>query len=122
MVAYFSSKYTKQFQSALAAFLLIFCLLGTHWIGLSHSISHANPQSQSIEKYTAATPDKSFNHSSDACHLLDSLTLAGCLPSAPYSLTNLHIQALGKFFNALQLLRQDSLAFYQSQAPPTFIL
>ena len=122
MVAYFSSKFTKHFQSAFAASLLVFCLLGTHWVGLSHSISHANPQNQSIEKYTAATPDKSFNHSSDVCHLFDSLTLAGCIPSANTALSSLQIHALEKFQLAPQLFSLISLASYQSRAPPSFIL
>ena len=122
MVAYFSSKFTKHFQSAMAVFLLVFCLLGTHWVGLSHGISHSNPQNQSIEKYTATTPEKSFNHSSDICHLLDSLTLAGCIPSSNTNLANLQICALGKFQHAPQSFPQISLASYQSRAPPTLIL
>ena len=122
MVAYFSSKFTKHFQPALAAILLIFCMLGTHWIGLSHSISHANPHTQSIDKYAATTPDKSFNHNSDICHLLDSLTLAGYIPSAINASFSSPVNAFVRFQLPLELFSQTSLASYQSRAPPALIL
>jgi len=122
MVAYFSSKFMKQIHAAFTAALLVFCLLGTHWIGLSHSISHAGFQNQLLEANTSANIDKSFNHSSDVCHLFDALSLAGFVPSN-------HIQAPIILVSALDLqnssnpsLRSLTGSSYHSRAPPTFIL
>ncbi len=122
MVAYFSSKFTKQAQAALAAFVLVFCLLATHWIGLSHSISHASLQSHSLEKYATSNSDKSFNHSSDVCHLFDALTLAGFIPSTHANSPSVQIHALVKNQLERERFTQLNLASYQSRAPPSLIL
>ena len=122
MVAYFSCKFKKQVKAALSVALLFICLLGTHWLGLSHSISHAAAQNQSIEVSAYSNVDSSLNHSSDVCHLLDALSLAGFIPSA-------HPISAVTFFGATELndaskpsLRNVAGSSYQSRAPPTFIL
>lgn len=121
MVAYFSSKFKKQIQVALSIGLLTFCLLGTRWIGLSHSISHANFQGLSEISLIAADAAPSVNHNSDVCHLFDALTLAGFVstdaitPEAQDNYTNYSVG-----FNTCYIA-QAFIEQYQSRAPPTLI-
>jgi hypothetical protein len=122
MVAYFSSKFKKQIHAAFTAALLVFCLLGTHWIGLSHSISHAGIQNQVAKADASSNIEKSFNHSSDACHLFDALSLAGFVPNSHVideaSLTG-SLDHQGSSNPSLRRLAANS---YHSRAPPAFIL
>ena len=122
MAAYFSSKFKKQIQVALSVALLAFCLLGTRWIGLSHSISHANMQSQSEASSIAVHASPSLSHSSDVCHLFDAITLAGFLASdtiSPGTFGNHDNQSDG-LVNTFIL--QAVTEHYQSRAPPTLLL
>ena len=122
MVAYFSSKFMKQIQSACTAVLLVLCLLGTHWVGLSHSITHTGFQGQSLEVGSTIVIDKSLSHTSDICHLFDALSLAGFIPSAQ----------LDSDLNCLSTSDQPNTNYsspryfissaYHSRAPPSFIL
>jgi hypothetical protein len=122
MVAYFSSKLTKQIQTAFTAALLVFCLLGTHWIGLSHSISHGISQGQARESKVSSQVDKSFSHSSDVCHLFDALSLAGFIPNTTAA-TDLTISgSLNASVIVNRFTPKLEVASYQSRAPPTFIL
>ena len=122
MVAYFSSKFTKQIQAAFSVALLLFCLLGTHWIGFAHSVSHAGLHSQSIEKYTPSESIPSLTHSSDVCHLFDALTLASFVPSDDSNVFTSTQYALDAAQFQDSILTESKLAAYQSRAPPTFIL
>ena len=122
MGAYFSSKFTKQIQAAFSMALLLFCLLGTHWIGFAHSISHAGLHSQSIEKCSASESVPSLTHSSDVCQLFDALTLASFAPSNDANLVASVQYALDIAKSEDSILIESKLAFYQSRAPPTFIL
>ncbi|QWD04884.1 hypothetical protein G6720_05435 [Polynucleobacter paneuropaeus] len=122
MIAYFSSKFTKQIHAALTAALLVFCLLGTHWVGLSHGISHAGFQKQSIEANASSNIDKSFNHSSDTCHLFDALSLAGFVPSSHTDAEVILISASDQQNSSNPSLRSLTGNSYHSRAPPTFIL
>ncbi|MBU3563102.1 hypothetical protein [Polynucleobacter sp. Tro8-14-1] len=122
MIAYFSSKFTKQIHAALTAALLVFCLLGTHWIGLSHSISHAGFQNQVFEANTSNNIDKSFKHSSDTCHLFDALSLAGFVPSNHIEAAVILISASNLQNSSNPSLRSLAGNSYHSRAPPTFIL
>ncbi len=121
MVAYFSSKFKKQIQVALSIALLAFCLLGTHWIGLSHSILHANFQSQIEVSSIAVDATPTQNHNSDVCHLFDALTLAGFVatdtvtPAVRDNHTN-HSVGFDTYFIA-----QAFIEHYQSRAPPTLL-
>ena len=122
MAAYFSSKLTKQIHAAFTVALLVFCLLGTHWIGLFHSISHGISQSQVLESKTSTQIDKSFSHSSDVCHLFDALSLAGFIPkSNPDPSTSLSSSLI---VNVIvdSFAPKLEITSYQSRAPPTFIL
>ncbi|WP_353433303.1 hypothetical protein [Polynucleobacter sp. MWH-UH23A] len=122
MIAHFSSKLNKQLHATVAALLLAFCMLGTHWVGLSHGISHLSFAKQTVSESPTAASISTNTHSSDVCHLFDVLTLAGCIPpsfsSAP--LAN-YIQSIGHQENAAQV-DAPLLTAYQSQAPPALIL
>ena len=121
MVAYFPSKFIKRFQAAFSVALLLFCLLGTHWIGFAHSISHAGLQSQTIEKCTAADT-AGITHSSDSCHLFDALTLAGFVPTDDSSVVGSTTYSSAITQLADSVLAEPASTAYQSRAPPTFIL
>jgi len=122
MVAYFSSKLSKQIHAAFTVALLVFCLLGTHWIGLSHSISHGLSQSQTLESEATGQVDKSFSHSSDVCHLFDALSLAGFIPSSATDLSSLYSGSLTLDLIVDSFAPNLETASYQSRAPPAFIL
>jgi hypothetical protein len=120
MVAYFSSKYLRRFQAAFSVALLLFCLLGTHWIGLSHSISHAGLHSQNVEKCSPDDSVASAAHSSDACHLFDALTLAGFIAAGDPDVIR-HPAHISETIRSVDLvLTESSTASYQSRAPPYF--
>ena len=122
MVAYFSSKVRKQIYVAFTAILLVCCLLGTHWIGLSHSISHAGFHGSSLEVSKSSLVDKSLSHSSDVCHLFDALSLAGFIPNTQSDSEAIQLIALDQSTANLPSFRNLFSSAYQSRAPPTFIL
>jgi hypothetical protein len=122
MSAYFSSKFTKQVHAALKAALLVFCLLGTHLVGLSHAISHAGLQKQATEASASSNIDKSFSHSSDVCHLFDALSLAGFVPSSHGDAEVILGSASDLQNSSNPSLRSLVSNSYHSRAPPTFIL
>ena len=122
MVAYFSSKFMKQIHAALTASALIFCLLGTHWIGLSHSISHAGFQAQIAHASPSSNIDKTLNHSSDVCHLFDALSLAGFMPSSELTSAVISLSSLDLSTASNRLLANSVYSAYQSRAPPILIL
>jgi hypothetical protein len=121
MVAYFSSKFKKQIQVALSIALLAFCLLGTRWIGLSHSISHANFQSQTEVSSITVDAAPSQNHNSDVCHLFDALTLAGFI-AADIVTPAIHVNQpnqSGEVNNSY--IARAFIEHYQSRAPPALL-
>jgi hypothetical protein len=121
MIAYFSSKFKKQIHVALSIVLLAFCLLGTRWIGLSHSISHANFQSQTEISSTAVDAAPSQNHNSDVCHLFDALTLAGFVASDnAASVKHVNHANHSRAFDSSHIA-QSFIERYQSRAPPTLL-
>jgi len=122
MIAYFSSKLTKQMHATLTVALLVLCLLGTHWIGLSHSISHGISQSQTLESKLTNQIDKSFSHSSDICHLFDALSLAGFIPNKLADLPLLLSGYLSVSVKVDSFAPKLEISSYQSRAPPEFIL
>ncbi|MFZ4380115.1 MAG: hypothetical protein ACOYN1_10190, partial [Polynucleobacter sp.] len=120
MGAYFSSKFNKRIQSAIALGLLVFCLLGTHWVGLNHSISHAQ-SNQSIE-LASSDLDPLLQHGSASCHLFDALSLATFIGTdiSIVVIQNPFNESYFEYDHSLQNLQY--LALYQSRAPPAFIL
>ena len=120
MIAYFSSKMIKRLQSAFTLGLLAFCLLGTHWIGLTHSVTHV-PASQ-VADQGSSEHNSLFQHGSVSCHLFDALSLAGFIPP-DINLTVAHIGIDQTFFqNDHSVTTTHSPVVYQSRAPPTFII
>jgi fructose-1-phosphate kinase PfkB-like protein len=97
-------------------------MLGTHWVGLHHGISHFSLAKQTVSEGATVASISTTAHSSDVCHLFDALTLAGCIPpsfsSAPLAKYAQPIIHQGK---AVQV-DATSLIAYQSQAPPSLIL
>ena len=122
MVAYFPSKYPKRLLAAFSVALLVFCLLGTHWLGFAHSISHAGLSAQSINQCSATDSGTSITHSSDACHLYDALTLAGFVPVGASDVVHLPASFSALISSVDLVLHESATAYYQSRAPPTFIL
>jgi hypothetical protein len=122
MVAYFPSKYPKRVLAAFSAALLVFCLLGTHWLGFAHSISHSGLSAQSIDQCSAADSGSGITHSSDACHLYDALTLAGFVPVGVAYVLHLPTSFSTLIPSVDLVLIESATASYQSRAPPTFIL
>ena len=122
MVAYFSSKLIKQIHAALASVLLVACLIGTHWVGYAHSVSHAAKEYQTHLISNATEVDVAFSHSSDVCHLFDALSLAGFVPETSSeglatSVVIHHLASKQQFHFA-----QTSALAYQSRAPPSLLL
>jgi hypothetical protein len=122
MVAYFPSKSLSRLLAAFSAALLVFCLIGTHWLGFAHSISHAGLSAQSIDQCSATDSVAGITHSSDACHLYDALTLAGFVPVGVSNAAVLPIYFSILISSVDLILIESSTASYQSRAPPTFIL
>jgi len=122
MVAYFPSKYPRRLLAAFSVALLLFCLLGTHWLGFAHGISHAGLSAQSIEQCSAADSSAGITHSSDACHLYDALTLAGFVPVGDSNTVHLPVYFSSLISSAELVLIESASASYQSRAPPSFIL
>jgi hypothetical protein len=120
-----TGNYFKQSQKQLGAYialgLLLLSLIGTHWVGFSHSIAHSGLSLHSIQN-TCADHAPSLKHDTASCHLLDALTLAGFIASdssAFLSDTSHYDYALAEIYTAPALLPPK---LYQSRAPPSFIL
>jgi len=122
MPAYFSSKLTKQIHAAFTAALLVICLLGTHWVGFSHNISHAQHQGQSEFNSTLSDNSSSIKHSSDVCHLFDALTLAGFVISHPLAEITHNLLAYLRVASNTSIFAQATIEHYQSRAPPSLLL
>jgi hypothetical protein len=121
MEALFLSKFRKQLKGFIALSFLLASLLGNHWIGFAHSITHSGIHHQNVEQ-SCEDQAPTLGHSSASCHLLDSLTLAGFVVSTPKLLLASH------FIHEVQLSSDDFLlarihtGLYQSRAPPSLIL
>ena len=122
MVAHFPSKYPKRLFAAFSVALLLFCLLGTHWVGFAHGISHAGLSAQSIDQCSASDSSAGVTHSSDSCHLYDALTLAGFVPVGNSAIARLPVYSSAIIPSVEVALVESTSAPYQSRAPPTFIL
>jgi len=121
MEALFLSKLRKQLIGFLALGFLLISLLGTHWVGFAHGISHSGFHHENIQ-LSCVDQAPTLGHSSASCHLLDALTLAGFIASTPKPLLD------ANFSHAVQLGANNSsparihIGLYQSRAPPSVIL
>ena len=120
MSTYFKQS-QKQLRVYLALGLLLLSLIGTHWVGFSHSIAHSGLGLHNIEN-ACADHAPSLKHDTASCHLLDALTLASFIASdanAFLSTLRHHDYALANIYSAPARIHPE---LYQSRAPPTFIL
>jgi len=121
MEALFLSKLRKQITGVIALGFLLISLLGTHWVGFAHGISHSGIHHQNIQ-LSCVDQAPTLGHSAVSCHLLDALTLAGFITSTPRSVID------ANFFHEVQVATNDALparapiGLYQSRAPPNLIL
>jgi hypothetical protein len=122
MVAYFSSKLPKQIQAALAVALLMVCMMGTHWIGFAHSVSHASFQQHGISQSSAVESTPSYTHNSDVCHLFDALTLASFMSGEANGSSTLDAASFIPDLSPVFSTAQADPSVYQSRAPPAFLL
>ena len=121
MSASFLSKNSKQFRGFIALSFLLASLIGTHWIGFAHNISHSGIHSLTVD-LSCHDHSSDVDHGSASCHLLDALTLAGFIASdvSIFKGNKPTSQAL----NASDQSRSERLhiGLYQPRAPPSFIL
>jgi hypothetical protein len=121
MQAIYFKQSQKQLRAYLALGLLLLSLIGTHWIGFSHSITHSGVSLQSIE--TACTDHApSLEHETASCHLLDALTLAGFIASDSNTFLNSVGQPDYLSANIYSAPARIHPELYHSRAPPTLIL
>ena len=122
MVAHFSSKFFQQTKAALAVALVAICVLGTHWFGFAHSISHAGLQQHSINQSFADESAPVLNHSTDICHLFDALTLAGFIPETFAANVSIALGITSLISHSPSLTARIAPSAYQSRAPPSLLL
>jgi hypothetical protein len=121
MEASFLSKLRKQLKVFLALSFLLVSLLGTHWIGFAHSITHSGIHHQTVElSCTDQAPTN--DHSFEICHLLDALTLAGFVASTSHLFLASDLSQEAHLVSNNPSLAQIQIGLYQSRAPPSFIL
>ena len=125
MRAFFHRQMSQQLRRVFVVGLLLVCLLGTHWLGFSHGISHSalgtssqilGAGSQSCDENAAIT------HSSASCHLFDALTLASFVSTESSVLIELSAYIDLNSYTAKTVDYQTAESPYQSQAPPRLIL
>ena len=121
MKASFLSRLNKHLRGYFALGFLLVSLLGTHWIGFSHGISHSGIQHYSVAQ-SCADQEPSLSHSNGNCHLFDALTLAGFIATeANNSFSNKTVTAASRSL-IISPLARPHIGLYQSRAPPTFLL
>jgi ABC-type nitrate/sulfonate/bicarbonate transport system permease component len=121
MRALFYRKLDRQLRTGLAVGLLLLCLLGTHWIGFSHGISHTGLPSSSqmlVLGVSSCDQNATLTHSSASCKLFDALTLAGFVAPSYSASISLPHYASTHFFLVERVDPQSLSLAYQSQAPP----
>ena len=126
MRAFFLPPITRQMRSAIAIALLLCSLLGSHWIGFAHGISHAGLMAQNVEQdegnAKVSLQIKQVKHSNASCQLLDALTLASFIGST--AIISLHSPILNELLISTNsgVLPSYAATPYQSRAPPFFII
>jgi hypothetical protein len=97
-------------------------MMGIHWIGFSHSVSHAGFQQTSISQSCTNELAPTYSHTSDICHLFDALTLAGFIPGTSAGTPSVETANLVLAGPPAFIFAQAASAAYQSRAPPTLLL
>jgi hypothetical protein len=125
MRAFFHRQISQQLRSIFVVGSLLVCLLGTHWLGFSHGISHSGiaTSSQILSASSqACNENTTITHSSASCHLFDALTLASFVSAGNLVLIEASVYREPHFFPVKIADYQTPDSSYQSQAPPRFIL
>jgi hypothetical protein len=117
----FLSKFRKHLRGFLALCFLIASLLGTHWIGFAHSITHSDIHHQTVE-LSCTDQAPATGHSFESCHLLDALTLAGFVASTSNLFLPSDLSQEAHLASNNPSPARIQIGLYQSRAPPTFIL
>lgn len=121
MEALFLSRLNKQLRGWIVLSFLFASLLGTHWIGFAHGITHSGIHHQSIEQ-SCVDQVPTLGHGAASCHLLDALTLASFVASEPnHFLVNIFVHEVQLASNTPSPARIHA-GLYQSRAPPSLIL
>ncbi|MFZ4062227.1 MAG: hypothetical protein ACOYK2_03055 [Polynucleobacter sp.] len=121
MGALFFSKSSKQFRGIIALIFLLASILGAHWIGFAHGISHSGLGHANTE-LSCTDQSPSLTHSAASCHLFDALTLAGFIASESTSLFSVNASTEAFKASSYSPPARLHVGLYQSRAPPTFIL
>lgn len=113
-----NSKNSFSAKKSLYLCILIASLLCTQWIGLWHSVSHAEFQIQKSASVAIALDDSTNQHGTVACQLLDSLALGSFIQNTVQT-----VQLLNHFKHVLtQLIKEGQFSSiklsYNSRAPP----
>ena len=126
MRAIFFPLVSRQMRSALAMAILLCSLLGSHWIGFAHGISHAGLMVQTVEQPESEAKNSQqsnqIKHSNASCHLFDALTLASFISSN--AIVSVRAPIFTEFLISINTVVLPSCAAtpYQSRAPPFFVI
>ena len=122
MIAHYSSTLKKQINASFAALLLAICIVGSHWVGLKHGVSHFGVSNQTTCSALSLDCAPSASHSAEVCHLFDALTLSGFVPTDDSSVvgSTTYSSAIAQTVDSVRA--ESASTVYQSRAPPTFIL
>jgi hypothetical protein len=135
MKAYLMTSIQRPARAYLAIAFLVFCLLGSHWLGYAHSIAHphagqtqlselsyspelASHDDCNAEHHTKAMPASHGDHISANCLLFDALTLAGFVGSSSIAVSAVQVLASEPIVYSATFNAQAVLSHYQSRAPP----
>jgi len=121
MVASFLSTNSKRLRGWIALGFLLLSVIGTHWIGFTHSINHSGIHAQNTD-LSCHDQSPSAQHGSASCHLLDALSLAGFIASDNNTLTSAKLAGSALIAPDSSRAERVHVELYQSRAPPSFIL
>jgi hypothetical protein len=135
MKAFFATQIQRPARACLAIAVLVFSLLGSHWLGYAHSIAHphagqtqlsgfnssselASHSDCNTDHHTKAMPASHGDHISANCLLFDALTLAGFVSSAGTTISAVQALATEPIIYSAVFNTGAVLSHYQSRAPP----
>jgi hypothetical protein len=132
MKAFFATQIQRPARACLAIAVLVFSLLGTHWVGYAHSIAHPHTdQTQApqfgLSELALEHDDCNAHHLAEAspgdhinanCLLFDALTLAGFVGSGGIAVSATQALATEPSIYSAVFNTGAVLSHYQSRAPP----
>ena len=103
--------------------VLLISLLCTQWIGLWHSVSHADAQIQKASVfYIDGQDDTNSQHGGASCQLLDNLALGSFIHSGIQTPSFCDTSTLALTAHVKLAQASQAKLPYQSRAPPTISL